>query len=133
MYIAWRLYYKIYIYLFLFFFQPVLVTLSSKTDPLWRDYEQQCLTSSDNSSGSTVAHILPTSYVTAATSSQNDSIGNSNKNVFSNHHLRWRFGHILKFCQVLLWPSSGAGANYPSKLVMSSPEGAKSTWHDLLN
>jgi len=53
-------------------YQPVLVTLSSKTDPLWRDYEQQCLTNSDNSSGSTVAHILPTSYV--ANSSQNDSI-----------------------------------------------------------
>lgn len=32
----------------------MLVTLSSKTDPLWRDYEAQCgLTSSDNSSGST--------------------------------------------------------------------------------
>ena len=53
--------YKINKY-FQIFFQPVLVTLSSKTDPLWRDYEQQCLTSSDNSSGSTVAHILPTTY-----------------------------------------------------------------------
>ena len=45
------------------FFQPVLVTLSSKADPVWRDYEQQCLTSSDNTSGSTVAHIMtPPSY-----------------------------------------------------------------------
>lgn len=26
-------------------YQPVLVTLSSKTDPLWRDYEQHCLSS----------------------------------------------------------------------------------------
>ena len=29
--------------------------------------------------------------------------------------------------------SSGMRANYPSKLVMSPPEGAKSTWQDLSN
>lgn len=57
------------------FFQPVLVTLSSKTDPLWRDYEQQCLTSSDTSSGSTVAHIM------APTSCYNNSSNNSNEMV----------------------------------------------------
>ena len=35
-----------------FLFQPVLVTLSSKSDPLWRDYERQCLTESQSGAGS---------------------------------------------------------------------------------
>ena len=44
---------------------------------------------------------------------------------------RWHFSQFLKFCQVLLWPSHGTRAKYPSKLVMSPPEGRKSTWQDL--
>ena len=50
---------------FFFYFQPVLVTLSWKSDPLWRDYEQQCLADSQ-SSGSTVSNgpnlISPSSF-----------------------------------------------------------------------
>ena len=42
-------------FLYFFIFQPVLVTLSSKSDPLWRDYEQQCLTESQTSGNPVVA------------------------------------------------------------------------------
>ena len=59
------MYLDVILKLCLFQFQPVLVTLSSKSDPLWRDYEQQCLADSQ-SSGSTVSSgpnlISPSSF-----------------------------------------------------------------------
>ena len=53
-------------------FQPVLVTLSSKSDPLWRDYEQQCLNESQASvtAGAGPNLISPASF----SSSQNPKL-----------------------------------------------------------
>ena len=65
----------------LFQLQPVLVTLSSKSDPLWRDYEQHCLTNSAPSSSAPVTAQVsiagtPSSYGAPANSSDiEDSLG----------------------------------------------------------
>ena len=48
------------------------------------------------------------------------SIGESNKHIFSNQ-------------KVALWSSSGTHVNCSCKMMISPPEGAKSTWQDLSN
>ena len=57
-------------------FQPVLVTLSSKSDPLWRDYEQQCLNESQASvtAGAGPNLISPASFSSSQNPNEVDMI-----------------------------------------------------------